>query len=171
MAAGRSTYRRSTPMELAQPNRSTRSRSRAGPAVRTTADACDGRATMKTVQAGALTHAIMLAAGACRSSPEPANAPTPAEAAPGETDTASAPQEIFTIGAPLSPVEPGTYFIDADLDASTSLRAVFDIPGEGWSSWLGAAKFGPDGGHVGMSITTVVNLVTDGCRDHLAADP
>jgi hypothetical protein len=126
---------------------------------------------MKTVQAGALTLAIMLAAGACRSSPEPANAPTPAEAAPGETDTASAPQEIFTIGAPLSPVEPGTYFIDVDLDASTSLRAVFDIPGEGWSSWLGAAKFGPDGGHVGMSITTVVNLVTDGCRDHLAADP
>ena len=69
------------------------------------------------------------------------------------------------------PVEPGTYFIDADLDPSTSLRVVFDIPAEGWSSWLGATKFGPDDGHVGVSITTVVNLVTDGCADHLAADP
>ena len=29
----------------------------------------------------------------------------------------------------------------------------------------------PDDGHVGVSITTVVNLVGHGCRDHYAADP
>jgi hypothetical protein len=77
----------------------------------------------------------------------------------------------MSAGEQIVPVEPGTYFVDADLDPSTPLRVVFDIPAEGWSSWIGAAKFGPDDGHVGVSITTVVNLVTDGCRDHLAADP
>ena len=127
---------------------------------------------MRTRHGGALALAIMLAVGACASSPEPDDT-APAAAAPSETETETAPTvpDIFTIVEPLSPVEPGTYSIDADLDPSTSLRAVFEVPAEGWSSWLGAAKFGPDDGHVGVSITTVVNLVTHGCRDHLAADP
>ncbi len=126
---------------------------------------------MKNRHGRALVLAVMLAVGACSSGPEPADAPPPTSAAPNETDTAPTVQDIFTVVEPLSPVEPGTYFIDADLDPSTSLRVVFDIPAEGWSSWLGATKFGPDDGHVGVSITTVVNLVTDGCADHLAADP
>ncbi|MFN8234436.1 MAG: hypothetical protein U0V56_13555 [Actinomycetota bacterium] len=71
----------------------------------------------------------------------------------------------------MVPVEPGTYFVDADLDPSTPLRVVYDLPAEGWSSWIGAAKFGPDDGHVGVSITTVVNLVTHGCRNHFSARP
>ena len=115
--------------------------------------------------------AVVLAAGACASGPEAADAPGASSVAPSETDTAPTLQDIFTVVEPLSPVEPGSYFIDADLDPYTSLRVVFDISAEEWSSWLGAAKFGPNGGHVGVSITTVVNLVTDGCRDHLAADP
>ena len=71
----------------------------------------------------------------------------------------------------FAPVEPGTYFIDADLDASTPLRVVYGVPAEGWSKWIGAVKFNDEGGHVGVSITTVVNLVHDGCRDHSWADP
>jgi hypothetical protein len=126
---------------------------------------------MRTGHRYTVALAIMLAAGACSSSPQPVDAPARPSIAPSETDTAPNVQDIFTVVEPLSPVEPGTYFIDADLDPSTPLRVVFDIPAEGWSSWLGAAKFGPNDGHVGVSITTVVNLVTDGCRDHLAADP
>jgi hypothetical protein len=41
---------------------------------------------------------------------------------------------------------------------------------DGWSQWIGAAKFAEDG-PVGVSITTVTNLVRDGCRDHSPADP
>ncbi len=36
--------------------------------------------------------------------------------------------------------------------------------------WIGAAKFA-ERGHVAVSITTVVNLVSDGCSDHSWADP
>jgi hypothetical protein len=70
----------------------------------------------------------------------------------------------------FSALEPGRYFIDPDGDESTSLRVVFGISSEGWSAWIGAAKFS-DVGHSGVSITTVANLVTDGCSDHAWADP
>ena len=71
---------------------------------------------------------------------------------------------------PFAPLEPGTYFIDPDLDPSTPLRVAYEVPVEGWSQWIGAAKFADDG-HVGVSITTVTNLVRHGCRDHSWADP
>jgi hypothetical protein len=70
----------------------------------------------------------------------------------------------------FAPLEPGTYFIDPDLDPSTPLRVVYEVPFERWSQWIGAVKFAGDG-HVGVSITTVSNLVSDGCRDHSWADP
>jgi hypothetical protein len=70
----------------------------------------------------------------------------------------------------FAPLEPGTYFIDPDGDPSTPLRVVYEVPVEGWSQWIGAAKFADDG-HVGVSITTVTNLVRHGCRDHSWADP
>jgi hypothetical protein len=70
----------------------------------------------------------------------------------------------------LQPVEPGTYFMDPDLDPDTSLRVVYDLPVDGWSHWLGAVKFGDDG-HVALTITTVNNLVNHGCDDHSHADP
>lgn len=72
---------------------------------------------------------------------------------------------------PLRPIEPGPYFIDPDLDPSTPLRIAYEVPAEGWSMWIGAVKFNDDGGHVGVTITTVVNLVRDGCRDHSWTDP
>ena len=36
--------------------------------------------------------------------------------------------------------------------------------------WIGAGRFNDDNGHVSVSITTVVNLVADGCVDHSWAD-
>jgi hypothetical protein len=47
---------------------------------------------------------------------------------------------------------------------------VYEVPFEGWSQWIGAVK-STDGGDVGVSITTVTNLVRHGCRDHSWADP
>jgi hypothetical protein len=47
---------------------------------------------------------------------------------------------------------------------------MYEIPSEGWSQWIGAVKFA-ELGHVGVSITTVLNLVRDGCSNHLWADP
>jgi hypothetical protein len=69
----------------------------------------------------------------------------------------------------FAPLEPGTYFIDPDSDPSTPLRVLYDVP-DGWSQWPGAVKFTEDG-HVKVTITTVVNLVRQGCRDHSYADP
>jgi hypothetical protein len=71
---------------------------------------------------------------------------------------------------PFAPLEPGTYFIDPDLDPSTPLRVVYEVPFEGWSMWIGATKSSDDG-YVMVSITTVTNLVRHGCRDHSWADP
>jgi len=70
----------------------------------------------------------------------------------------------------FAPLEPGTYSIDPDGNPSTPLRVVYEVPAEGWSQWIGAAKFANDG-HVGVSITTVTNLVRQACRDHSWADP
>ena len=78
-------------------------------------------------------------------------------------------QDIMEL-EPLGPIEPGAYFIDPDGDAATPLRVVYEVAADGWSEWIGAAKFS-DVGHVGVSITTVTNLVTDGCDDHSWADP
>jgi hypothetical protein len=71
----------------------------------------------------------------------------------------------------LGPLEPGTYFIDPDLDPSTPLRVLYEIPFEGWSQWAGTFKSTTSGGHVAVSITTVDNLVSHGCTDHSHADP
>jgi hypothetical protein len=70
---------------------------------------------------------------------------------------------------PFADLEPGAYSIDPDLDPSTSVQVTFDVP-EGWATWIGPAKFS-DAGWVSVSITTVSNLVSHGCRDHSWADP
>ncbi|MDP9300199.1 MAG: hypothetical protein M3P43_04790 [Actinomycetota bacterium] len=98
---------------------------------------------MTTRSAPALALALMLALGACSSGSGTADAPVPSSVAPSETETAPAVRDMMDF-EPLGPIEPGTYFIDADLDPSTPLRVVYDIPAEGWSNWIGAAKFGPD---------------------------
>ncbi len=70
----------------------------------------------------------------------------------------------------FAPLKPGTYFIDPDFDTTTPLLVLYEVPVEGWSQWIGAAKFADDG-HVAVSITSVTNLVRHGCRDHSPADP
>ena len=87
----------------------------------------------------------------------PASSPTPSV------------RDVMKI-ANFAPLEPDSYFIDPDGDASTPLRVMYEIPNEGWIQWIGAAKCS-DAGCVGMTITTVSNLVTDGCHDHSWADP
>jgi len=71
---------------------------------------------------------------------------------------------------PLGRIQAGRYFIDPDGDASTPMTVLYDVAADGWSQWIGAAKLS-DVGHVGLSVTTVTNLVTDGCRDHSWAEP
>jgi hypothetical protein len=60
--------------------------------------------------------------------------------------------------------------MDPDLYPGTPLQVVYEIPADGWSQWLGTVKFG-DAGHVALTITTVNNLVIDGCHDHSHAEP
>jgi hypothetical protein len=111
--------------------------------------------------------ALLVVLGACTSgSPTPSDADTTAPSDPSPTPTI---QDIMGL-APFAPLEPGTYFMDPDLDPSTPLHVVYEVPFEGWSQWLGATKSSDDG-HVMVSITTVTNLVRHGCRDHSWADP
>ena len=50
--------------------------------------------------------------------------------APASSSTPSI-QDVMKIGN-FAPLEPGSYFIDPDGDASTPLRVVYEIPSEGW---------------------------------------
>jgi hypothetical protein len=96
---------------------------------------------------------------------EAADSTVPSQA----TSSDAVPTDIMGLEY-FAPLEPGTYSIDPDVDSSTPLRVVYEIPAEGWSMWIGAVKFADDG-HLGVSITTVSNLVRHGCRDHSWADP
>jgi hypothetical protein len=112
-----------------------------------------------------LSVTVVLALGGCgaESGPEPVTPSTT-----GAADSAVV-EDIWDQPS-LQPVEPGTYFMDPDLDPATPMRVVYDIEADGWSQWAGGYK--PfDGGHVGLSIATVRNLVNDGCTDHSHADP
>jgi hypothetical protein len=100
--------------------------------------------------------------------PTPTTLMSTPSSAPAPSSTPSI-QDVMKI-AHFAPLEPGPYFIDPDGADSTPLRVVYEIPAEGWSQWIGAGKFS-DVGHVGVSITTVANLVTNGCGDHSWADP
>jgi hypothetical protein len=72
----------------------------------------------------------------------------------------------------FAPLDPGTYFIDPDLDPSTPLRVTYEVPSEGWAQWTGAVKWDDVASRLdAVAITTVSNLVRDGCLDHSYADP
>ena len=115
-----------------------------------------------------LVVALTAALGACGS--DDATKPTGATKANEPTPTPSPTiQDIMEL-EPFAPLEPGTYFIDPDLDPSTPLRVEYEISADGWSQWIGATKSSEDG-HVMASITTVTNLVRHGCRDQSWADP
>lgn len=124
---------------------------------------------MKARHGRSLGLAVLLALGACAQGPEATDATVPSPAVSSEPSPTPAVQDVMEL-PDFAPLEPGTYFIDPDRDPSTPLRVVYEVPFEGWSMWIGAAKFADDG-HVGVSITTVTNLVRHGCRDHDPADP
>jgi hypothetical protein len=116
-----------------------------------------------------LVVALLIALAGCASGKEPTAPRTPAAPAPSAPSPTPTATDVMEL-EPFAPLDPGTYFIDPDLDPSTPIRVVYEVPFEGWSMWIGAAKFADDG-HVGVSITTVTNLVRHGCRDHSWADP
>jgi hypothetical protein len=128
----------------------------------------EGEAGMKTHHSGLLAVAVMVAVAGCAPSPDSTNTAS-RPTAPSEPTASPTIQNILDV-PDFAPLEPGTYFIDPDADPSTPLRVVYEVPVEGWSQWIGAVKFADDG-HVGVSITTVTNLVRHGCRDHSLADP
>ena len=127
---------------------------------------------------------VMSIASGCGSSGSGATASPTLSAPPTLTPTTTAMSTPSSAPAPSStpsirdvmkvanfaPLEPGPYFIDPDGDDSTPLRVVYEIPEEGWIQWIGAGRCS-DAGCAGMTITTVTNLVTDGCHDHSWADP
>jgi hypothetical protein len=124
---------------------------------------------MRTHHGRSLVLAALLALGACAPGREAADPTIPSPTAPGDPSPTPTVQDIMEL-PDFSPLKPGTYLIDPDLDPSTPLRVVYEVPAEGWSQWIGAVKFGDDG-HAGVSITTVKNVVRHGCRDHSWADP
>jgi hypothetical protein len=113
--------------------------------------------------------ALLMALAGCARASEETDTTTTSPTAPSEPTASPTIQDVWKL-PPFSPLEPGTYFIDPDVDPSTLLRVVYEIRAEGWSMWAGATKFAGDG-HVAVSITTVTNLVNHGCRDHSWADP
>lgn len=136
---------------------------------------------MKNRHGWMLALAIVLAAAALGACSSGSQAPSATVTSPVATTDPSSTRTVQDLTptimdilagetAPFTDLEPGTYAIDPDLDPSTPLRVTWEIPAKGWTSWIGAAKFS-DAGHIGLSITTVSNLVSDGCRDHAWADP
>jgi hypothetical protein len=124
---------------------------------------------MRDHHGGLLAVAVMIALAGCAPSPDSTDTAASPPIATSEPTASPTIQNILDL-PDFAPLEPGTYFIDADQDPSTPLRVVYEVPVEGWLQWIGAAKFADDG-HVGVSITTVTNLVRHGCRDHSPADP
>lgn len=122
------------------------------------------------------TLAVVLFLWACASPSEGTGADdtdTTKASLPVPTDppsSAVAVQEIEELDS-FAPFRPGTYSIDPDIDASSQLRVVYLIPAEGWQRWNGAVKFADDGGHVAITITTITNVVRDGCDDHSWRNP
>jgi hypothetical protein len=124
---------------------------------------------MRTHHGRFLASALVVALAGCARGPEGTGSTTTSPTAPSEPTASPTIQNIWAI-PPFAPLEPGTYFIDPDLDPSTPLRVVYEVPFEGWLMWIGATN-SSDGAHVMVSITTVTNLVRHGCRDHSWADP
>jgi hypothetical protein len=92
-------------------------------------------------------------------SPTTAAAPAPAPAAP---------QDVMQVDG--TRLELGSYVIDPSGDDTTPVRVTYDVAADGWDPWPGAVKHS-SAGHALLTITTVPNLVTDGCLDHTPAVP
>lgn len=83
--------------------------------------------------------------------------------------TAPPVRDILSLGDFVE-LEPGVYSMDPDLDDATPLRVTYQVTADGWESWGGAAKRN-DNGHTLLTITTITNVVRDGCLDHSPLDP
>jgi hypothetical protein len=75
--------------------------------------------------------AALLALGACAPGPEAADRTIPSPTAPGEPSPTPTIHDIMEL-EPFPPLEPGTYFIDPDLDPTPrgvrgSLRGMVDV--------------------------------------------
>jgi hypothetical protein len=126
--------------------------------------------------------ALSVALAGCAPGTGSSDAPVPSPPAPSDPSPTPVVQDVMEIEY-FAPLEPGTYSIDPDVDPSTSLRVLYEIPAKGWLRYFGAAKPAEEGtacsssgcpghpSHVSVSITTVTNLVSHGCRDHSWADP
>lgn len=86
------------------------------------------------------------------------------------TPTTAPPVRDILSFSNLVPIDPGMYSVDPDLDPNTPLRVIYQVAAEGWESWSGAAKRNVNG-HVLLTITTVTNVVRDGCLDHRPLEP
>jgi hypothetical protein len=95
-------------------------------------------------------------------------------AAPSPTTAVdSSMQDVMDLPAFAALSTQRPYYVDPDEDDTTPLRVTFQITAEGWEQWLGTIKPlpGANEGYTMLSITTVTNLVADGCRGHTALDP
>jgi len=115
--------------------------------------------------------ALVWAMAGCTGGAEGTGSTTASPTASSEPTASQTVQDIRDL-PDFAPLEPGTYLIDPDGDPSTPLRVVYEVPEDGWSQWIGALRTSEaSGGHVGVSIFTVNNLVREGCSDHRPADP
>lgn len=115
--------------------------------------------------------ALLLGAVACSDDDQPSASEEPS---PTTSTTAPAPGRAgpTNVAEAVGRLESGRYFIDPDGDPATSMRVTYEIPEGGgeWGQWIGAARI-TDGPHTMLSITTITNVVRDGCTDHVPLDP
>ena len=98
-------------------------------------------------------------------------APRQGAASPTAVPAPTYPMDVMNV-PDFSPLEVETYFVEP---VGTDMQVFYTIPADGWMSWIGAFKFGPDtegpGSVVGFSILNVTNVVQDGCTGHVAVVP
>ncbi len=63
----------------------------------------------------------------------------PPPPAPSDPSPNPAVQDVMEIEY-FAPLESGTYSIDPDVDPSTPLRVLYEIPAKGWLRYFGAVK-------------------------------
>lgn len=100
-------------------------------------------------------------------SPSPSATASTAATSPSPTDDTT---DVLSIPE-LAPLEPGPYRIDVSYDDEPIIRVRYTLSADGWRQWIGGFKEDGDGRWVGVSIANVTNLVTDGCHNHVPADP
>ena len=132
-----------------------------------------GRLAAAAVAAVALIGALVLAAGdddtdVVDTADETTEDVTPTTTVPAAP---SGPRDVTRMPGEVE-LAKGRYVIDPDRDEATPLRVTFEIAHGGWDPWFGTIKSVPgDAGYTGVMITTIPNVVKDGCLDHTLLDP